>query len=123
MLESPNTGILIATAATINAASCNDRNGKNIGRPMSPTARTETVLVIDDEGFVRSLAHSMLTRYGYNVITANSGEEALRFLETCPNVEVNLALVDLVMPGLNGVQTVESIHKLRPGLPVLYISA
>jgi two-component system cell cycle sensor histidine kinase/response regulator CckA len=90
---------------------------------MSPTARTETILVIDDEVFVRSLAHSMLTRYGYNVITASSGEEALRFFEKWPNVEVHLAMVDLVMPGLNGVQTVEGIHKLRPGLPVLYFSA
>src|SRR5437879_8302827 len=91
---------------------------------MSPTARTETVLVIDDEVFVRSLTHSMLTRYGYNVITASSGEEALRLLEKWPDVEINLALVDLVMPGLlNGVQTVEAIHKLRPGLPFLYCSA
>ena len=90
---------------------------------MSPTARTETILVIDDKLLALSLADSMLTRYGYNVITATSGEEALWFFEKWPDIEVNLVLVDLVMPGLNGVETATGIHKFRPGLPILYFSA
>ena len=68
-------------------------------------------------------ANAMLLRFGYNVITAADGRAALRLFEKWPEIEVDLALVDLVMPGLNGVQTVELIHKLRPGLPVLYFSA
>jgi len=90
---------------------------------MSPIPGTETILVVDDESLVLSLANSMLTRFGYNAITAASGKEALRLFEKWPVVQVDLALVDLVMPEMNGVELVERIHKLRPGLPVLYFSA
>src|SRR5207248_2113302 len=70
-----------------------------------------------------SLAESMLTRYGYSAITVSSGKEAIRLLETWPDLKIDLLLVDLVMPQMNGVEAVENIHKLRPGLPVLYCSA
>jgi CheY-like chemotaxis protein len=90
---------------------------------LSPGPKIETILVVDDEPLVLSLANSMLLRFGYNVITAANGRDALRLFEKWPEIEVDLALVDLVMPGLNGVQTVEFIHKLRPGLPILYFSA
>jgi two-component system, cell cycle sensor histidine kinase and response regulator CckA len=87
---------------------------------MSPTGRTETILVADDDRMVLGLADSMLTRFGYTVVTAASGEEALRLFE---NIQVDLALVDLVMPEIDGVEFVERIHELRPGLPVLFFSA
>jgi CheY-like chemotaxis protein len=86
---------------------------------MSPTGRTETILVIDDDRMVLGLVDSMLTRYGYTVVTATSGEEALRLFE---NIQVDLALVDVVMPDMNGVGVVERIHELRPGLPILLFS-
>jgi two-component system cell cycle sensor histidine kinase/response regulator CckA len=72
---------------------------------------------------VLSLANSMLTRFGYNVIITASGKEALRLFEAWPQIEIDLALVDLVMLEMNGVETVERIHQLRPGLPVLFFSA
>ena len=86
---------------------------------MSPTGRAETILVIDDDRMVLGLADSMLTRYGYTVVTATSGEEALRLFE---NIQVDLALVDVVMPDMNGVGVVERIHELRPALPILFFS-
>ena len=90
---------------------------------MSPTRRRETILVVDDEQMVLGLVNSMLTRFGYRVIAAASGKEALDLLEKKPDIEVQLALVDLILPGMTGVEVVERIHKLRPGLPVLYFSA
>src|SRR5947209_7874478 len=90
---------------------------------MSPTGRTETILVVDDEPMVRGLADTMLTRFGYTVITAANGKEALRLFEKSPNIEIDLALVDVVMPEMSGVELVESIQKLRPRLPVLFFSA
>jgi CheY-like chemotaxis protein len=48
-------------------------------------ARTETILVVDDNQMVLGLAESMLTRFGYTVVTAASGEEALRLFE---NIQV-----------------------------------
>ena len=90
---------------------------------MSPTRQRETILVIDDEPMVLGLADSMLTRFGYKAIAVASGGEALRLFEKTPDIEVHLALVDLVMPQMSGVEVVERIHELRPGLPVLYFSA
>ena len=89
---------------------------------MSPTSRLETILVIDDNQMVLGLADSMLTRFGYTVVTAASGSEAMRLLEKSPDIEVHLALVDVVMPEMNGVGVVQRIHEVRPGLPVLYFS-
>src|SRR5260370_21714130 len=90
---------------------------------MSPTRQRETILVIDDEPMVLGLADSMLTRFGYKAIAVASGKEALRLFEKSPDIEVHLAVVDLVMPEMSGVELVERIHKLRPGLPVLHFSS
>jgi len=90
---------------------------------MSPTGRTETIFVVDDDRMVLFLANAMLTRFDYRVITAASGKEALLLFEKNPDIEVDLALVDLVMPEMSGVELVERIHKLRPSLPVLHFSS
>src|SRR5258708_2863127 len=90
---------------------------------MSPLARTETILVVDDEPLVLHLAKMMLERFGYNVVIAASGKEALRLFEKWPDVQVDLALLDLVMPEMDGVQLADRIHQQRPGLPVLHFSA
>jgi CheY-like chemotaxis protein len=87
---------------------------------MSPTPQLETILVVDDDQMVLRLADSMLKRFGYRVITATSGKEALHLFES---IQVDLALIDLVMPEMDGVDVVERIHDLRPGLPVLFFSA
>jgi CheY-like chemotaxis protein len=83
---------------------------------------TEAILVIDDERMVLGVTQSMLVRHGYNVLTALSGAEALALLKNWPEVEVDLLLVDIVMPGMNGKETVERIHALRPRIPVLFFS-
>jgi len=90
---------------------------------MSPTPRSETILVVDDEPLVLSLTNSMLSRSGYNVVAADSGKAALRLFELWPDAEVDLALIDLVMPEMNGVQLAERVHELRPALPILFFSA
>jgi CheY-like chemotaxis protein len=88
-----------------------------------PFAKTETILVVDDEPLVLSLTSAMLTRYGYSVLTAASGAEAIALFKHSPSVEVHLLLVDLAMPDMTGVAAVERIFEWRPGLPVLYFSA
>src|SRR5207248_3037027 len=64
----------------------------------------------------------MLTRNGYTVITAASGKEALHLFEVWPDIKIDLMLVDLVMPGMNGPEVVDHVWSLRPELPVLYFS-
>jgi len=65
----------------------------------------------------------MLSRSGYDVVAADSGKAALRLFELWPDAEVDLALIDLIMPEMNGVQLAERIHELRPALPILFFSA
>lgn len=82
----------------------------------------ETILVVDDETFMLSLAHEMLTLYGYRVLPASSAREALHLLESWTNIQVDLALVDIVMPGMNGADLALKLHEMRPTLPIIFMS-
>ena len=80
-----------------------------------------SVLLVDDEAGVRSVACRVLEGCGYHVTTAGSGEEALaRFAD--PAFEPDLVITDVVMPGLNGNQLVARLRAQRAGLRVLYMS-
>ena len=89
---------------------------------MLPLRGTETILVVDDDNAVLRLTNSMLTLHGYTVIGADSGKEALQLFAVEPEITVDLMLVDIAMPGMNGPELVDHIWKLRPGLPALYCS-
>jgi len=80
-----------------------------------------TVLVIDDEEGVRSVAARMLAGLGFEVLEARDGQEGLEiFQEQADNVR--LVLLDLTMPRLGGEQTLEQLHARRPDLPVILMS-
>ena len=79
-----------------------------------------TVLVVDDEEAIRELMVSALQSKQRNILTAGSGEEALEIVKRTDVVD--LVLLDLSMPGLNGVETFRELHALRPGLPVVIVT-
>src|SRR5437588_152529 len=79
---------------------------------------TEAVLVVDDEKIGLSMAHAMLTRYGYGVFTASSGEEALRLFEQWPDLRIDIAVIDIVMPVMDGFELTKRIREVRPQLPI-----
>jgi CheY-like chemotaxis protein len=92
----------------------------------SPTASLRdggdhTVLVVDDDPEVRSIFREILEMGGYRVISADGAAAAISSLERCvrDGEPVDLALVDLVMPGMDGVACIEHLHALAPELPVL----
>ena len=89
---------------------------------MSSRTATETILVVDDELTVLSLVQLMLARDGYGVLVASSGAEALRLFEIWPDIHIDLVIVDLMMPEMNGVELAARLHALRPDLPVLHFS-
>lgn len=81
----------------------------------------ETILIAEDDPEVRSLISEILKESGYNVIEASDGEEAFnKFLEKKENVD--LVLLDLIMPGKNGKQVYEMIREIRPGIKSLFMS-
>ena len=79
-----------------------------------------TVLVVEDEPMVRSVAERALTRHGYKVIIADNGEDALEILGR--GEEVDLLLSDVVMPGMDGPTMVREARKDRPDIKVLFMS-
>jgi CheY-like chemotaxis protein len=86
-----------------------------------PGMGTETVLLVEDEHSVRSLARTVLEKHGYRVIAAAQGEEALDHVRRYPGT-IHLLVTDVVMPGMGGHQLAEHMRELRPDTRVLYIS-
>ncbi len=82
---------------------------------------TETILVVEDDAMVRSLARTILARQGYQVLVAASGAEALRTLAEHAD-PVDLLLTDVVMPDMNGKELFAQVSEIRPGLRVLFMS-
>ena len=82
---------------------------------------TETMLVVDDESLLLTMAETILTEYGYKVLTANSGQKALAILAR-DDIQVDLVVTDLVMPGMGGRELVERIRQLAPALRILCTS-
>jgi CheY-like chemotaxis protein len=81
----------------------------------------ETVLLIDDEQMILEVGAAMLGSLGYRVFTAHSGELALRCLEERGG-EVDLVVLDLIMPGMDGAAVFAEIHHRHPLLPVVLSS-
>jgi excisionase family DNA binding protein len=77
------------------------------------------ILVVDDEPAIRELMVMALATTSREVLTAGSGAEAL---EIVTRFDVDLAVLDLAMPGMNGVETFRAIHSLRPTLPVMIVT-
>ena len=82
---------------------------------------TETILVVEDHIAVRVLLTETLERYGYRVLEADDGREALNQLER-GETKVDLLITDIVMPRLNGLDLAERARRLRPDLKVIVIS-
>ena len=82
---------------------------------------TETILLVEDEEEVREVAKSTLAQYGYAVICASNGTEAVRIYKKNRSA-IDLLLTDVVMPQMNGPQLAREIKKSDPQIKVLYFS-
>ena len=87
-------------------------------QPEQRAARSEVILVVEDEDRIREVTTEALRELGYTVFDAASAKQALLILESCP--EVGLLFTDIVMPDMNGRRLAEAALKLRPNLKVLY---
>jgi two-component system cell cycle sensor histidine kinase/response regulator CckA len=89
--------------------------------PFDGSLPPPTVLIVDDDAIVRRVIQGHLSNAGYRIFEAEDGQEALEVLERTGSV--NLVIVDLVMPRLNGPTLVAELRRERPSQPVLLMSA
>jgi CheY-like chemotaxis protein len=82
---------------------------------------TETILLVEDEDAVRKLAQRALESFGYRVISASSGKEAMGVYER-HNSALDLLVTDVVMPQMSGPDLARALTLLCPEIKVLYIS-
>lgn len=81
---------------------------------------TGTVLVVDDEELLRTLLTQMLERHGFRVLLACDGQEALRVFQKNPRID--LVLLDLRMPRMDGFETCQALRVLDQEVPILMMS-
>ena len=82
---------------------------------------TETILLVDDERIIIEVAKPILERLGYKVIVAETGEQAISFIQR-HSVKIDLVILDMIMPGMDGGKTFDRIHGIQPKMPVLLSS-
>jgi CheY-like chemotaxis protein len=99
-----------------------------VARPLEPPADeitelsgTETILLVEDEAQIRTVLHALLRSFGYEILVAENGREALRIAEKHPEA-IDLLLTDVVMPQLGGAELFEALSPKRPEMKVLFMS-
>jgi PAS domain S-box-containing protein len=86
-----------------------------------PVGGNETILVAEDDEFIRTLIREILEVYGYSIIEAADGEEALTQFEAHKK-RISLLILDVIMPKKNGKIVYESIKAIQPGIKALFVS-
>ncbi|MDX1925695.1 MAG: PAS domain-containing protein [Pirellulaceae bacterium] len=90
-------------------------------KPPSPKSGTETILLVEDENAVRNIVRIVLTRYGYKVLEAANGNEALEIVSSCES-PIHMLLTDVVMPGMHGPEVAKAVVSQIPAIRVIYMS-
>jgi len=90
--------------------------------PLAVSPRgSETILLVEDDVTVRTLAARLLERQGYRVVPFEDGPSALAWLQSTSE-SIALLLTDVIMPGMNGKALADAVTAMRPGTRVLYAS-
>jgi two-component system cell cycle sensor histidine kinase/response regulator CckA len=89
--------------------------------PDLPTGRGELVLVVDDEESIRQITRSTLETFGYRVLLASDGAEALAVYEANRD-EIRVVLTDMMMPMMDGQATIHALKRLKPEIIIISAS-
>ena len=81
----------------------------------------ETILIVEDELSNRQLAEQILTRFGYKALTAPDGESALE-LYSQKKEQIDLVMLDLILPGMGGIRCLEGLRESNPEVKVVVAS-
>ena len=77
------------------------------------------ILVVDDEAAIRLTLDALLRRCGYRVTIASSGEQALEYIASH---SIDLVLLDLILPGMSGLEAAERVRTLRPEVSIMILT-
>ena len=91
---------------------------RQVAEPVRTGARSEIILVVEDDSLMRRLAADALHELGYTVFEADSAADALATLDRV--ADVKLLFTDVVMPDINGKRLADEAVRRRPGLKVLF---
>jgi PAS domain S-box-containing protein len=86
-----------------------------------PSGRGEIVLVVDDEENIRDVTRSILTRHGYEVLTAGDGTEAVAMVAQLPG-RIKLVLTDIMMPFMDGMALIRALRRIDPRIKTIACS-
>jgi two-component system cell cycle sensor histidine kinase/response regulator CckA len=89
--------------------------------PARPLQGSEVVLVVEDDDTVRNLTRDVLKEYGYRVLEADKGAEAIEVVRAYRD-PLHLVVTDVVMPGLSAREMIRRLQSMRPEVKVLYMS-
>jgi CheY-like chemotaxis protein len=95
---------------------------QTLAASIKPLQGSETILLVEDEEAVRKLARTILQKYGYKVLEAPNGEEAIRIVQGQNGNPIHLMVTDVVMPRMSGRQLADRLASLWPGMKILYMS-
>lgn len=87
----------------------------------SPNHGRETILLVDDEPMIRNLGRAILQGYGYQVLLAEDGRDAIRRYESARE-QIDLVILDLTMPHLSGRDAFQRLRQINPEVPVIFAS-
>lgn len=109
------------TEFTCYLPACDQPTATTASPPLEVQGGTETILVVDDEQVVRHMVSEVLTAHGYKVRAAESGNAALALLDQARG-KIDLVLLDMIMPGLDGERTFRALRAMVPDQRVLLTS-
>lgn len=92
-----------------------------VKRPQEPQTGTETILLVDDEPMITEVGKEIIPMLGYNVITAQSGMEALEIVET-QKKSIDLFIIDMIMPEMSGGELFDKLKSLDPDVKIMLSS-
>jgi signal transduction histidine kinase/CheY-like chemotaxis protein len=87
-------------------------------RPVTDLSGYGVVLVVDDDDYILQAVYVALESYGYSVLLANNGAAAIRIFEERSD-QIDLVLLDMLMPGMSGEETYRALRAIRPDVKVL----
>lgn len=84
---------------------------------------TQAILIVDDDPAQRRILEEVVSRDGYRAVPVDGGAAALAYLEGPSGSEISLVILDLVMPGVDGMEVLRRVHPAKPNLPVIVLTA